>query len=118
MSDPRYLAEIQGANGSKAFALGRAEDGSTVQVFAQTHDSLEWHALLLGTEFDEEGHDGYCHPVALFATREAARDAALAAHWNNQSLRVRAARGKIREQGRDVKTPPLGWTSCQEGVTS
>jgi len=112
-----FLAQIQGANGCKAYALGRRQDGEAVEVFAQTHDSTDWRTLLVGSDYDESGWDETVHPPAIFSSREAAREAALAARWNNQSFRVIPARGAARERGVLVEIAGE-WASCQEGTRS
>lgn len=101
---PRFVAQIQGANGSEAYAFGENSIGEVVRIDAVTSGSLEWTTLR---------YDG--GRPALFSSREAAREAGLAAHWNGQIFRVAVARGHARSNG--VLIEVYGWTSCQEALS-
>jgi hypothetical protein len=107
---PVYVAEVQGANGAAAYALGTTADGKRLEVTVDTPGLTSWEALRVADDTLSYGDE---EKVALFATREEAREAALAVHWNGQIFRVRAARGKVRDLGTLVPKPAGGWLGCQ-----
>lgn len=105
----RFAVKIQGANGSDAYATSKCG----YRVFASTTGRLDGQFLRLEADTDGELGYGEERPVALFTSREAAREAGLAAHWSGQTFEVVVARGRARATGRVVGRPVDGWFSCQ-----
>lgn len=104
-----FAAKIYGANGSDAHAHGEV-DGKVVDLMAP---SCHKGAFV---RVSSAAKDGYSlGPIALFATREEAREAGRACHWNDQTFQtvvVSTKRGPGRF-GLLIKNPSR-WVSCQE----
>lgn len=105
----RFAVKIQGSNGSRAYATSKCG----YRVFADTSGRTEGVLLRLEADTDDELVYGEERPVALFTSRESAREAGLAAHWSGQTFEVVVARGNARAAGRVVGRPADGWFSCQ-----
>ncbi|MDX9734972.1 MAG: hypothetical protein RBU36_12660 [Thermoanaerobaculia bacterium] len=96
-----WVVEIEGVNAASAWASAEV-DGKRVTLNASpSYQTLKGLATCDGR-------------VALFPSREAARAAALACHWNNQRFDYRPARGHVRDEGVVVAaTAETEWRSCQ-----
>lgn len=103
----KYVVEILGGNGCISYAFGASNNMARLS-------SAGGVVYLEPDYFRFEDHSNSF--VALFDDREFANEVGYACCWNGQRYHVKAARGRVRNEGRVVTRDDLGGEihGCQE----